>query len=201
MSDPSVSHQSEDEGVLIARAQGGDLAAFDQLVLQHQQTVFAVSLRMLGDREEAKDVAQDVFVHAYRGLGAFKGEAKLSTWLISITMNVCRNQRRWWARQRRFLAGSVDATLQTEEGAVEFEVADPAPGPAHAAQHQELSAQIQEALGQLDEPHRSVVILRDLQGCSYEEIAAIVGCQVGTVKSRLSRARLQLRALLERTVE
>ena len=200
MSQSPVSNQVTDEAALIKQAQRGELGAFDQLVLRHQQQVFAVALRMLGNHSEAQEVAQDAFVRAFRGLGGFRRDAKLSTWLVSITMNLCRNRRRWWARQRLFIVGSVDSALQTEEGAVEFDVADPSPGPAHAAQQQERSQQIHQALQRLDEAHRSVVVLRDLEGCSYEEIAQMVGCQIGTVKSRLSRARLQLRALLKGTL-
>ena len=192
-----VSHPLEDEAVLIEQAQRGDLSAFDQLVLQHQQQVFAVALRMLGDRDEAQDVAQDAFIRAYQGIGTFRREAKLSTWLVSITMNLCRNRRRWWARRKRLIVASLDEPLETEEGAIGHEAADPAPTPGHAVERRERQQQLMDTLQLLDEAHRSVVILRDIEGYSYEEIAQMVGCQVGTVKSRLNRARLQLRALLD----
>ncbi len=197
MSGSSVSNLPADEAILIEQAQRGDLAAFDQLVLTHQQQVFAVALRMLGDRDEAQDVAQDVFVRAYRAVGTFRHEARLSTWLVSITMNLCRNRRRWWARRRRVIVASIDEGFDTEEGTLAQQVADPAPTPAHIAERREQHQQIMGALQQLDEAHRSVIVLRDIEGCSYEEIAQMSQCQIGTVKSRLSRARLQLRALLD----
>ena len=185
------------ESVLIARAQGGDLAAFDQLVLRHQQTVFAVAVRMLGDPDEAQDVAQDAFVRAFRAITTFRREAKLSTWLVSITMNLCRNRRRWWARRRRVIVASLDDPVETEEGTIEREVADPAPSPAADAERREQGARLSAALQLLSDAERSIIVLRDLQGCSYGEIAEMLHCRVGTVKSRLSRARLQLRALLD----
>ena len=195
-----VSHPMTDDAALIERVQGGELAAFDQLVLRHQQVVFAVALRMLGNQHEAQDVAQEAFVRAYQGIGAFRREAKLSTWLVSITMNLCRNRRRWWARRKQLIAGSLDDPGDTEEDAIGREAADPSPGPSQMAQRHEQHQQVLAALQQLDQAHRSIVILRDLQGYAYEEIAQMLGCQVGTVKSRLNRARLQLRALLDGTL-
>lgn len=186
-----------DDGALVARAQDGDAAAFDLLVRRHQQIVFAVAVRMLGDRDEAEDVAQDVFVRAYRAIGSFRREAKMSTWLVSIAMNLCRNRRRWWARRKRVIVASLDEPLETDEGAVGHAVADPAPGPRHRAESAEREQRIMAALQQLGEADRTMIVLRDLQGHSYEEIAKIAGCRLGTVKSRLSRARVQLRALLD----
>jgi RNA polymerase sigma-70 factor (ECF subfamily) len=186
-----------DEAAWIERCRGGDLEAFDQLVLQHQQEVFAVALRMLGDRDEAQDVAQDVFVRAYRAIGAFRGEAKLSTWLVSITMNLCRNRRRWWARRRRLIVASLDDPIDTDEGTRGRDVADPSPTPADVAERNEQQQHLTAALQMLNPSDRTVVVLRDIQGHAYEEIAQILGCRLGTVKSRLNRARLQLRSLLD----
>ena len=204
MSESSVSHQSE-EAELVERARRGDSSAFEALVRLHQQAVFAVALRMLGDQDEAKDVSQDVFVRAYEGIRAFKGEAKLSTWLVAITINLCRNRRRWWARRRRIIVASLDEPRERlqlggrelSEETVGEGIADSAPSPATAAAQHEQQRFVISALQQLDEAHRSVVILRDLQGYAYEEIADMLHCRVGTVRSRLSRARLHLRSLLD----
>ena len=211
MTEHPVSHQASesradvpsgrDEAALIERSQGGDLRAFDQLVLLHQQAVFAVALRMLGNRDDAQDVAQDAFVRAFRSIGTFRRESKLSTWLISITMNLCRNRRRWWARRRRLIVASLDDPIETEEGTLGQEVADPSPTPAKTAEHHEQQRQLAAAMQVLREAERTVIVLRDIQGYSYEEIAQILNCRVGTVKSRLSRARLQLRALLDGKLE
>lgn len=210
MSAPRVSNQAggcapepaqESDTALLQRAKRGDGAAFDALVLRHQQVVFAVALRMLGDRAEAEDVAQDAFVRAWRGLGMFRQEAKLSTWLIAITVNLCRNRRRWWARRRRILVASLDDPRETMDGAVAQEVPDASPSPSAMAERREREQQLLSGLQLLGDVERSVIILRDLQACSYEEIAMAMGCRIGTVKSRLSRARLRLRALLDGTLQ
>ena len=206
MSASPVSHQAEgrppeaDEQALLQRAHAGDGAAFDALVLRHQQQAFAVALRMLGDYHEANDVTQDAFVRAFRAIGTFRGDAKFSTWLLTIVSNLCRNRRRWWARHRHYCAVSLDDPSETDEGSVAQEIADPAPGPSAAAMSAEVQRQIAAALDGLDEASRAVVVLRDVQGLPYEDIAQILRCRVGTVKSRLNRARLRLRALLDGTL-
>lgn len=186
---PPVSHPA---------AGAPDEAAFDQLVRQHQQVVFAVALRMLGDRHEAEDVAQDTFVHAYRAWASFRREAKASTWLVAITLNLCRNRRRWWARRKRVVTASLDEPLQPG-GEESLGAVVPAAGasPAEAAQQAEQRQVIAAALQALDVADREVLVLRELQGYAYEEIAEMLRVPRGTVKSRISRARLALRALLD----
>ncbi len=190
-----MSHQSETE--LVTQCRAGDREAFDALVRLHQQQVYAVAMRMLADRDEAEDVAQDVFVRAYRAIGTFRGGSKVSTWLVAITMNLCRNRRRWWGRRRRVIAGSLDEPVAGEETTVGERVADPAAGPDEDAARHERQRMLMDTLQLLDEPSRSVIVLRDIQGYSYEEIAQMLHLRVGTVKSRINRARLQLRALLD----
>jgi RNA polymerase sigma-70 factor (ECF subfamily) len=186
---------------LVGLAQAGDRPAFDRLVLRHQQMVFGMSLRMLGNYAEAQDVAQEAFVHAFRSIHAFRGGAKFSTWLGSITINLCRNRRRWWARHRRESAVSLDEprARQGEAGSVGMGelVPDPAPSPAEAAGIREQHHALLVCLQKLPAADREVVILRDMHGHSYEEIADLLGCRLGTVKSRLSRARYQLRTLMD----
>lgn len=186
-----------EEHELILRCQHGEVEVFDELVLRHQRQAFAVALRLLGDVHEAEEVAQEAFIRAYRAIKQFRADSKFSTWLLSIVTNLCRNRRRWWARRRRVIATSLDVTVETEEGMAVHEVADPTPSPSIQALRHELSQQVITALGELDTSSRAVVVLRDLEGLSYEEIAQVLGCQIGTVKSRLNRARLRLRALLD----
>ena len=185
----------EDDAALVARAQAGDPEAFDALVRKHQQQVYAVAVRMLGDSGEAEDAAQDAFVRAYQALGTFRRDAKLSTWLVAIVMNVCRNRRRWWARRKRVIAGSLDAADPDTE-APHLDAADPSPDPSAVAQRQDEARVVLSALQTLSDMDREVIVLRDVQGHSYEEMAEILGCRLGTVKSRINRARWQLRAVL-----
>lgn len=187
-----------DDKRLVADAKSGRLEAFDQLVLRHQQMVFAVALRMLGDYDEAADVAQDAFVRAYQSLASFRGESKFSTWLVSITMNLCRNRRRWWGRRKKVIVASTDDPVEAGEAAtLGQQLEDPGPSPSDIAQRRERQHQLMQALQRLDAIHRSVVVLRDIEGNSYEEIAEALACEVGTVKSRLNRARAQLRLLVD----
>lgn len=187
---------AETDQELIRRARGGDPQAFDALVRRHQQIVFAVALRMLGDRGEAEDVAQDAFVRAYGGLAGFRGEAKFSTWMVSITMNLARNRRRWWARRRRVITASLDEPGEPGAAGTGHDAPDPSPGPRARSEQREREQVITAALQKLPDGERMVIILRDIQGHSYEEIAGMLGCRLGTVKSRLNRARLQLRMIL-----
>lgn len=184
------------EAALVERAQRGDLDAFDEIVRRHQQQVFAVAVRMLGSVDDAEDVAQDAFIRAFRAISSFRAEAKVSTWLVAITMNLCRNRRRWWLRRRRMIVASLDEPVEREAGSTTLDVADPALGPDALAERREAHQRLLAAMQLLDEPSRAVLVLRDVQGYSYEEIAEILGCRIGTVKSRLSRARLALRAVL-----
>ena len=187
----------DDERRLVQQAQTGELAAFDQIVLRHQRQVYAVALRMLGREDDAEEVAQEAFVRAYRAIKTFRQEAKLSTWLVSITMNLCRNRRRWWARRRQVMAASLDDPVGEGETTVGEQLPDHAPTPAQTAQRRELQGVIAAGLQRLDEGSREGIVLRDIHGHSYEEIAAMLRVPVGTVKSRINRARLQLRALLD----
>ena len=189
-----------DDAPLIQRCQDGDTAAFDVLVLRHQRQAFAVAWRLLGDADEAKDVAQEAFVRAWRAIGTFRGDAKFSTWLLTIVTNLCRNRRRWWARRKQLIVASLDDPGESDDAPLADRIADPAPTPADRAVHSELGRQVAAALGRLDQMSRAVVVLRDVEGLPYEEIAGVLDCRVGTVKSRLNRARRRLQTLLQGTL-
>ncbi len=182
----------------IARVQSGDNEAFESLVKQHQRLVYAVALRMLGDAHEAQEIAQDAFVRAYEGLKGFRGQSKFSTWLVTITMNLCRNRRRSYARRSKHIAASLDEPIgEGQDQTLRDQIADETPGPLDQAQKREWQQLINGALQELDMDHRSVLVMRDLHGMRYEEIAAALCCPEGTVKSRINRARLQLRDILK----
>lgn len=169
------------------RLQAGDAAAFEDLVITYQHRVFGVALRMLGNAAEAQEVAQEAFVRAHRGLGDFRGDAKLSTWLYAITSRLCLT--RLGSGERRLARQGEEALLR---------LADGAPRPDAALERSELEAALQRAIAELPEDRRIVVVLRDLEGLSYEEIAQVLDLELGTVRSRLHRARADLKDKLER---
>ena len=169
------------------RLRAGDAPAFEELVMTYQHRVFGVALRMLGNRAEAEDVAQEAFVRAHRALGAFRGDAKLSTWLYAITSRLCLN--RLASGERRMARQGEDALLR---------LSDAGPRPDAALERRELETALGRAIAELPEDRRIVVVLRDLEGLSYEEIAQVLELELGTVRSRLHRARAELKEKLER---
>jgi RNA polymerase sigma-70 factor (ECF subfamily) len=169
------------------RLRAGDAPAFEELVMTYQHRVFGVALRMLGNRAEAEDVAQEAFVRAHRALGAFRGDAKLSTWLYAITSRLCLN--RLASGERRMARQGEDALLR---------LSDAGPRPDAALERRELETALGRAIAELPEDRRIVVVLRDLEGLSYEEIAQVLELELGTVRSRLHRARAELKQKLER---
>ena len=168
------------------RLRRGDPRAFEELVIAYQHRVFGVALRMLRNRGEAEEIAQEVFLRVHRAVGDFRGEAKLSTWLYAITSRLCLNRL---ASGERRMAREGEESLERLRGD-----ADPA---AHV-ERVELEAALQRAITELPEERRIVVVLRDFEGLSYEEIAAALDLPLGTVRSRLHRARTDLKEKLER---
>jgi RNA polymerase sigma-70 factor, ECF subfamily len=170
-----------------------DRSAFDKLVLRHQDRVFNLCYRLLGDREEANDCAQEVFVKVYRSLKTFRGTASFSTWLCAIAVNTCRNRLR--SKEHRFWRKVVriDPTPEGERQPGVVELADPAPSPLAQLTQKEQERLLQEAINSLPQEARAVIVLRDVEGLSYEEITQITGYNPGTVKSKLARARQRLR--------
>jgi len=155
--------------------------------MTYQHRVFGVALRMLGNRAEAEEVAQEAFVRAHRALGDFRGDAKLSTWLYAITSRLCLN--RLASGERRMARQGEDALLR---------LSDAGPRPDAVLERRELETALGRAIAELPEDRRIVVVLRDLEGLSYEEIAQVLELELGTVRSRLHRARADLKEKLER---
>ena len=186
------------DGELVRRAKAGDKSAFDALMERYEREVITVAYRMLGRHEDAVDLAQDTFTRAWRSLSVFREEAAFRTWLYRIALNLVLNRRRWYARHRVSLTVSLDepADPEGEGDPLSAQMADPAPGPRENAAQSELRSKILAALEQLPVSFRTVVVLRDMKGLSYEEISKICGERAGTVKSRLHRARALLRERL-----
>jgi len=183
------------ENVLIERCQRGDTLAFDRLVERHGQWVYNLAYRMIGDRDEACDIAQEALVRAFAAIKRFRRGSSFSTWLYRVTTNVCLDEIK--RRQRRPPPAS---SLITDE-AIPADAPDPAPGVEERVQRRERHEVVHRAIASLPVHHRLPLVLYELQGCSYEEIATITGANVGTVKSRLNRARLALKEALQPHLE
>ena len=185
---------------LVEQARAGDRQAFDQLMQRYEREMIGVAYRMLGHSEDAVDLAQEVFLRAWLGLGQFRGEASFRSWLYRIALNLARNKRRWYARHR--IASMVSLSPsdeETEEGdpAPVVPIADPSTDPRAEAQASQFQEAVRQALEKLPAEFRETVILRDIQQLSYEEVAQATGQPVGTVRSRLSRGRHLLREALK----
>lgn len=173
---------------LARAAAGGDEAAFEELVRLHEKKVYNLAFRMCGNPEDAADAAQEAFLAAWRGLPGFRGEAGFSTWLYRLTSNAAIDRLRRTRRQR------AEASLDDE--ALRLDAVDGAPSPQARAEGEELREAVLSGLAQLSDDHRQALTLRELQELSYEEIAAVLEVDLGTVKSRISRARGALRKIL-----
>ena len=186
------------ESALVALCRRGDPAAFAGLVALHESMVFNLAARLLGDGEEARDVAQEVFLQVYRTLGRFEGRSSLKTWIYRIVVNQCHNRRRFWLRRGRDREEPLVEGLPTPPtgGSGEWHAS-----PYEQARRHERARRVQRALQDLRFDQRTVIVLREMEGLSCEEVAAALGIPEGTVKSRLSRAREALRATLLGLIE
>ena len=180
-----------DEKALIDAARQGDVGSFNRLVLSYQSMVYNLAYRILGDQDAAADATQDAFISAFKGIGKFRG-GSFKSWLMRIVTNACYDQLR--LKQRRPTT-SLDALLVLEPAPIRS-LTDPGEAPEQYTMRQELSSAIQVGIGTLPPEQRVALILSDVQGLSYQEIAEVTGVSLGTVKSRLSRARGKLRDFL-----
>jgi RNA polymerase sigma-70 factor (ECF subfamily) len=178
------------EAALIERCAAGDEAACAELVATHQRMVYNLSLHLLGDRDEALDLSQEVFLRVFRTLSGFRGQSALRTWIYRIVINQARNRQRWWRRRHKADQVSLDEHLQ-QFGDLESKN-DP-DTPDRTLARKETAARIWAALDHLPFDQRTALILREIDGLRYDEIAYSLGIAVGTVKSRLTRARQALR--------
>lgn len=195
---PPAETAADPDRALVDRARAGDAGAFEMLVRRYQGWVFTLALRMLGDRGEAEDMAQEIFLKAYRGLKRFKGASRFSTWLYAIASHHCLNQLE--ARRRRpRLHGQAGDRRDHAEGdppAAVDRLADQAPHADALLERMDLARIVQAELANLTAEHRIILVLRDIQGLAYEEIAQTLRLELGTVRSRLHRARMEMRARL-----
>ena len=188
-----------EEASLVAELKAGSEDAFAWLIARYHQPIYSLLVRTVRDPADAADLTQDVFVKICRGIGSFHGDSSLRTWIYRIALHEGLNQRRWWKRHKQ-----QEVTIETET--VDYEngeptrlkelLVDPGESPYEMASHSEARERVESALRQVPEPFRTTVILRDIEGFVYEEVAEMLGVNLGTIKSRLVRGRACLRQLL-----
>jgi len=188
-----------DEAALIEELQAGSEEAFAWLIAHYHQPIYSLLARTIYDPGEAADLTQEVFVKVFRGVGGFHGESSLRTWIYRIALREASNQRRWWNRHTgrevpiEQMIGERDSGVAVR---LEETLVDPSESPFDAAMRAENRERVERALSRVPEPYRTTLVLRDIEGFVYEEVAEMQGINLGTVKSRLVRGRALLKALL-----
>ena len=188
-----------EDAALVAELKAGSEGAFALLIAQYHQPLYSLIIRSINDPADAADITQDVFLKVFRSIRSFHGDSSLRTWLYRIALHEASNQRRWWSRHKR-----QELTIDTPAASDEDDapslaglLADRGRSPYDHAVQAELRARVEDALRQIPESYRTVVVLREIEGFAYEEIAEILQTNLGTIKSRLTRGRNALRVLLE----
>lgn len=178
------------ETELIQKSRQGDMDAFEQLILRYEKRIYAIAYKYMGNHEDASDMAQEALIKAYQSISTFRGDAAFGTWLGKIAANRCLDELR---KRKHMQLASLDDTLELEEGSVQKELECTEVTPEEHVVKQETAEYIQQLLDDLKDEYRIVIVLRELEGYSYDEIADLLSCSLGTVKSRISRARQYLK--------
>jgi RNA polymerase sigma-70 factor (ECF subfamily) len=178
---------------LVRKSQKGDIAAFEQLISKYQQKIYNSAYRLMGNPHDAGDLAQEALIKVYKSIGSFRLDASFSTWVYHIVTNVCRDELRKRSRQQ---VSSLDEPLNLRDGEVNREVADFTNCPDYAYEQKESEEYIQKLINSLNPDYRMVIVLREIMGFSYDEIAQELNITLGTVKSRLNRARRYLKDMI-----
>jgi RNA polymerase sigma-70 factor (ECF subfamily) len=193
----AVELRSAAEAEFIERLKRGEAAAFEQLVGDRSGEIYGLLFRLTENSEEARDLTQETFLRAFQNIGHFRGEADLRTWIYRIAINQARNRWRWWRRRRRDSTMSLDATQGQSNQTLIATLAEASDNPEQQTLAHEREFALRSALQKVGRAYREAVILRDIEGFTYEEIATTLGINIGTVKSRLARGRQELRRKLE----
>lgn len=187
----------DNEIQLIKKAKAGDVHAFEALIQEHQSIVYNVAYKMFPNHEDASDIAQEALIKAYRYIGKFEGKSKFSTWIYKITYNVCIDELR---KRKKLETQSLDETF-TDSDDAKYTPVDTSPTPEQSLESKEKAEVIYKAIDSLAPDYRAAIILRDINGLSYEEIATVQSCSIGTVKSRINRGRKQLQEIISQYLE
>lgn len=193
----SVYVRSAVEDEFVERLKRNDAAAFDSLVTVYSAAIYALLFRLTENREEAADLTQETFLHALKAINNFRGDADLKTWLFRIAVNQSRNRFRWWTRRRREATVSLDAPTGERQTTLSETFSSAASSPEEDVLRRERADNLRAALRSLPDIFREAVVLRDIEGLGYEEIAAALSVNIGTVKSRIARGREELRRKLK----
>ena len=188
------------DATLVALSQQGDLSAFESLVAKHQKRMLNIAFRFLGDYDDACEVVQDAFVSAHRNLKGFRAEAKFSTWLTAITMNLSRNRLKRMKLHQARVPVSLDAPIRTASGEVMPDPPSVEPSVLDRMEKHDIQTKVQDCIKALEPDFREVLVLRDMQDYSYEEIGGMLTIAAGTVKSRLFRARESVKDCLKKAM-
>ena len=196
---PSSKFSAAEDGELVQWSRKGEMAAYDELVRRYQERIYATIYHMTSNHEDANDLAQETFVKAFQALKSFKGDSSFYTWIYRIAINQARNRWRWWRRRRREATVSIDAPEigGGRLGLVATLKSHTVRDPEQDTLLSERERALKKALSSLKRVYREAVVLRDIEGFAYEEIAATLDISIGTVKSRLARGRQELRRKLE----
>jgi len=189
------------DAALVSSAREGDLAAFEALVSRHQKRMLNIAFRIIGEYDDACEVTQDAFLSAYRNLKGFRQEAKFSTWLTSITVNLSRNRLKQMKVRRARVPYSLDAPIRTDDGEVMPDPPSKEPSVLDRLERKDLRKTVQDCIKALEPDFREALVLRDLQELSYEEIGTVLKSAAGTVKSRIFRARESVKECLKKAME
>lgn len=194
---PSSIAQSSERQAFIDKLKAGDAAAFETLIDRYSGDIYALLFRLTENAEEASDLTQDTFLRALRSIKGFRGESELKTWLFRIAINESRNRFRWWKRRRRDVTISLDATISDSNITISDTLADRSISPEDETLLRERQYALKAALLDIPEVYREAIVLCDIEGLTYEETAAALDIGLGTVKSRISRGREELRRRLK----
>ena len=188
-----LSPQAERE--LVRRSQSGDVDAFDRIVGAYQDLVYGLAFRLMGNYDDANDLTQEVFIACFRKIGQFRGDSRLQTWLYRIAVNMAKNA--WKRRERRAYSHTVSIDETNEDDAPIMELASDSPGPRRQVESMEASHALQACLDRLNPEQKEALILRCIEDLSYEEIAEVLQVNLGTVKSRINRGRIELKRMMQ----
>jgi len=189
----NIVFMGQDEQVLLEKAKAGDVAAFEELIESYQKKIYNLAYRIIGNYDDAADMAQEVLIRIFKSIANFKGQSSFSTWIYRITTNVCLDEIR---RKKNKKIISLDEEIRMEDGEIKRQIMSDDLQPDAAAEQEELRSAVSNAINSMPDDHSLIITLRDIQGLSYDEISAVLDCPIGTVKSRISRARQALKKVL-----